>query len=413
MNPERTVNILLVDDSPAKLLALESIFTGLGQNLVTARSAQEALRSLLSHDFAVIVLDVNMPGMDGFELAEMIRHRERSKHTPIIFVSAISPTETHAFKGYALGAVDYIYTPIPEVLRAKVSVFVELFKKTEEVKRQADAIRVLNTELEQRVKERTAELQRSNEELQQFVYVASHDLQEPLRSVANFVQLLAKRYQGKLDAEADQFIGYIVEGAKRMQQLILDLLEYSRVGTREQEFAATDCEEVLKLALTSLQMAIKESGAEVTHNPLPCVLADGVQVRQLLQNLLSNALKFRSQAPPCIHIAAKQDGDQWMFEVQDNGIGIEPQHAERIFVIFERLHTRKEYPGTGIGLAICKKIVERHGGRIWMESQPGKGSTFFFTLPQGDKAKTNNESPSQEVETRLHSSGSSGQISSP
>ncbi len=376
------MKILLVDDNPANLLALESILADLGQELVKAHSGRQALRYLLNQDVAVILLDVNMPGMNGFETAELIRRRKRSEHVPIIFVSAIDQTQNHALKGYSLGAVDYLPTPAtPEVLRSKVAVFIELFKKTQEVGRQERALRALNAQLEQRVAERTAELQRSNEELQQFAYVVSHDLQEPLRVVASYVQQLAERYQDKLEAEANELISYALDGAKRMQQLIVDLLAYSRIETTGQEFAPTDCEGVLQRVLGDLRVAIEESGAEVTHDPLPQVMADNVQLGQVLQNLLGNAIKFRSQEPPRIHVSARQEGQQWVFSVRDNGIGINPRYAERIFGIFERLHPRTEYPGTGIGLAICKKIVERHGGQIWVESEPGKGAAFFFTLP--------------------------------
>ncbi len=376
------MKILLVDDNPANLLALESILADLGQELVKAHSGRQALRYLLNQDVAVILLDVNMPGMNGFETAELIRRRKRSEHVPIIFVSAIDQTQNHALKGYSLGAVDYLPTPAtPEVLRSKVAVFIELFKKTQEVGRQEQALRALNAQLEQRVAERTAELQRSNEELQQFAYVVSHDLQEPLRVVASYVQQLAERYQDKLEAEANELISYALDGAKRMQQLIVDLLAYSRIETTGQEFAPTDCEGVLQRVLGDLRVAIEESGAEVTHDPLPQVMADNVQLGQGLQNLLGNAIKFRSQEPPRIHVSARQEGQQWVFSVRDNGIGINPRYAERIFGIFERLHPRTEYPGTGIGLAICKKIVERHGGQIWVESEPGKGAAFFFTLP--------------------------------
>ncbi len=374
------VNILLVDDSPTKLLALESVLVDLGQNLVKARSGEEALRALLTYDFAVILLDVNMPGMNGFELAKMLRSRLRSKHTPIIFISAVNASEIYVREGYALGAVDYIYTPDPEVLRAKVKVFVELFQKTEEIARQAAAIRQLNAELEQRVAERTAALQRSNEELQQFAYVASHDLQEPLRTIATYVKLLAQRYYDKLDAQAEEFIGFAVDGAERMQQLIQGLLAYSRIESKELACTSTDCETVLTCTLRDLQQAITESGAEITHDPLPTIAADAKQLGLVFQNLLGNAIKFRSTECPRIHVSARKNGQYWCFAVHDNGIGLDPNQTERIFHIFQRLHTRQEYPGTGIGLAICKKIVERHGGRIWVESAPGRGATFFFTI---------------------------------
>ncbi|HKY72058.1 MAG TPA: ATP-binding protein [Nitrospira sp.] len=229
-----------------------------------------------------------------------------------------------------------------------------------------------------------AELGRSNSDLQQFAYVASHDLQEPLRMVASYTQLLAKRYRGKLGEDADEFIAYAVNGANRMQALIQDLLAFSRVDRQGQHFEATSAETLLGYALDNLKGAIDESKAVVTYDPLPTVMADERQFLHLLQNLLSNAIKFHGPEPPRIHLSAERREKEWLFSVHDNGIGIDPQYGERIFVLFQRLHTNAEYPGTGIGLALCKKIVERHGGRIWMESQLGQGATFYFTLPDRD-----------------------------
>ncbi len=220
----------------------------------------------------------------------------------------------------------------------------------------------------------------SNRDLEQFAYVASHDLQEPLRAVNSYAQLLARKYQGNLDAKADKYINYIVEGATRMQQLINDLLEFSRVGTRAKELEPTACETVLSQVLDNLKVAIAESQAVVTHDPLPTVMGDETQLIQLLQNLIGNAIKFRREEPPRVHISVKQQEKEWVFGVRDNGIGIEPEYFERIFTIFQRLHSRSEYPGTGIGLAVCNKIVERHGGRIWVESEPGVGTLFYFTI---------------------------------
>jgi len=233
---------------------------------------------------------------------------------------------------------------------------------------------------EEELEQIMAEIKRSNAELEQFAYVVSHDLQEPLRMVASYTQLLARRYHGKLDADADEFIAYAVDGANRMQALLNDMLDYSRVGTRGKTFKLTCCEDVFGQAMANVKVAIEESGALVNHDPLPTLMADEGQLVQLFQNLISNAIKFRNQEPPCIRVSAQKKGNEWVFSVKDNGIGIDPQHAERIFEIFKRLHTKEEYPGTGMGLAISKKIVERHGGHIWVHSQPGEGSTFYFTI---------------------------------
>ena len=260
----------------------------------------------------------------------------------------------------------------------------------------AEALRLAHDELEERVRERTSELvvanaalesqarelTRSNAELQQFAYVASHDLQEPLRMVSSYTQLLARRYKDRLEGDALEFIAYAVDGATRMQQLINDLLAYSRVGTRGKAFAPTAVDDVVERAIGNLRATVDESHAEVTCDPLPTVMADGGQLVQLFQNLVGNAIKYRGEEPPRVHVSAAREVGDWHFVVRDNGIGIDPQYAERIFEIFQRLHTREKYSGTGIGLAICRKIVDRHRGRIWVESQAGMGATFHFTIPE-------------------------------
>jgi PAS domain S-box-containing protein len=235
---------------------------------------------------------------------------------------------------------------------------------------------------EEALKRTAEELARSNQDLEQFAYVSSHDLQEPLRMVAGYLQLLSERYKGQIDAKADKYIAYAVDGASRMSTLIRDLLAYSRVSTRTEPMSPTSSQEALDFALKNLHSAIDESGAAVTHDRLPVVRADKTQLTQVFQNLVGNALKFRDpDRPPRVHVAVREDQGQWLFSVADNGIGFEQQYEEKMFVIFQRLHGRANYPGTGIGLAICRRIVERHGGRIWARGEPGQGSTFFFTLP--------------------------------
>jgi PAS domain S-box-containing protein len=511
------MKLLLVDDTPENLISLEAALYGLGEELVMAHSGKEALRHLLNDDFAAILLDVRMPEMDGFETAELIRSRPRSRQTPIIFLTGYK-SEEHLFRGYDLGAVDFLFKPIvPEVLRSKITVFVELSRSNAKLKEQAEAmarqaeilrkaeqkfrslleaapdamvmcredgaiamvnsqaevlfgcsrttllsrnirslvpgwgfqrpserhaesgtlelqpgdiglemhavredgatfpvaisvrplhteegvvittvirdislrrkneeqIQQLNATLEQRVLERTEALMHSNEELQRFAYIASHDLQEPLRTVSIFAQLLAKRCRGRLDGEADQFIRHIVDSSERMERMIHDLLDFSRVDARATDhFVRIRCGDALEDAIGNLHSLIAENQAVVTKGELPTILADPVQLTRLFQNLLVNSIRYRSEEPPRIHIAAEPREREWLFSVKDNGIGIEPEYAEKVFGIFKCLHPRDKYPGSGMGLAICRKIVTRHEGRIWVESELGKGATFHFTLPR-------------------------------
>jgi PAS domain S-box-containing protein len=629
-SPQPKVKLLLVDDSPENLISLEATLEGLGQELVLARSGTEALRCLLEDDFAAILLDVKMPEMDGFQTAELIRARKRSRHTPILFLTGYK-NEEHLFRGYDLGAVDFLFKPIvPEVLRSKVGVFVDLSRNTALLERQTkvlgkaeqkfrslleaapdamiissaegqinlvnsqvemmfgfkreeligrdiaalvpgwtghavsasspqqlfghrrnrvefpieisvsplqtedglllisamrditerrkaevallesearfrllvesvvdyaiymldkdgyivswnpgaerihgyrtdeiigrhlsrfyppedaqrgkseealkvaaatgrfeaeasrvrkdgsrfwanvvltalkdesgqikgfvkvtrditerkkadEAIRELNASLEHRVAERTEELvasnealRQSNDDLNQFAYAASHDLQEPLRMVALFSEMLHSTYSGQLDPDADQYISYVVNGAKRMEQLLRDLLAYSQAGSSSEGPAQpVDCTTVIEKVMLNLRAAIEQNGATVEWSDLPTIPAHEVRMVQLLQNLIGNAIKYRGLEPPKIHVSAEQRGSGWAFCVRDNGIGIDPEYAQQIFGVFKRLHGHN-YPGTGIGLAICQRIVERYGGRIWVESTLGQGSRFYFTLP--------------------------------
>jgi light-regulated signal transduction histidine kinase (bacteriophytochrome) len=235
---------------------------------------------------------------------------------------------------------------------------------------------------EEKLERTLIDLERSNKELEQFAYVASHDLQEPLRKVGSFTELLERRYKDQMGPDADRYIGYIVDGAKRMSMLINDLLTFSRIGTHAEQFAKTNFNTVLHRTLDDLQYRIRESGANITSDDLPVLMADETQIGLVFQNLISNAMKFCRDAPSRVHVSARHEKGVWIFSVSDNGIGIEPDYFDRIFVMFQRLHAKGEYKGTGIGLAICKKIVERHGGRIWVESSFGKGSTFYFTIAE-------------------------------
>jgi signal transduction histidine kinase len=426
---EAPVNILLVDDEPANLLALEAVLESLGQNLVKAHTGGEALRQLIKTDFAVILLDVMMPGMNGFETAKFIRERDRNRHTSIIFLTAMEKAETEMFRGYSLGAIDYLVKPfVPAVLRSKVTVLIDIYRKTEEViqlnhrlrnrageletlslnlknenerrkrtedelHRSEEVLKNLNASLEARIVERTAtveahslQLTRTNAELEQFVYSASHDLQEPLRTMTSFLQLLERRNPDNLDGESKQFIQFAVNCSKNMRNLINGLLEYSQVTLKEKTFKNVDCNLVVRRILDQLHASITQSGAKVEILSLPEVYGEQVLLGQLFQNLIGNALKFCKDRPPQVEVGAEKQQEAWLFWVQDNGIGIEPRFFQQIFRLFQRLHGREEYQGAGLGLAVCQKTVELHGGKIWCESELGKGSRFSFTIPFFKKA---------------------------
>jgi signal transduction histidine kinase len=378
----RRANILLVDDRPENLLALEAALEPLNQSLVKANSGEEALRLLLKQEFAVILLDVQMPGIDGFDTAMQVKQREKTKDIPIIFLTAISREPHHALRGYSTGAVDYIAKPFdPWVLRAKVAVFVDLYEKNALLKSQKEllAIRLEERErVERALEEKAQELERSNADLQQFAYVASHDLQEPLRVMNGYLGILKDQLGSNEEALA--LVSRVENATGRMDNLIQDLLDFARVDTQREPFRDANCNEVVEYALGNLEVAVNESHAKVLYADLPTVPGDQSQLVQLFQNLIANAIKFRGDEPPVIEISAEDQGDQWMFGVKDNGIGMEQANVERIFTIFERLNPMDRYPGSGIGLSVCKKIVERHGGAIWADSEKGGGTTIFFTL---------------------------------
>jgi signal transduction histidine kinase len=380
----KPARLLLVDDKPANLLALEALLEDSKHEIVTASSGQEAIASALIDDFALILLDVMMPEMDGFETARHIRETERNRRTPIIFVTAYRELEEQLLRGYVAGAVDFLYKPIdPDILRFKVSVFVDLYQQRTLIRKYSSQLEMTNNDLERRVAERTAELRVSNQELRLFAYAASHDLKEPLRTIASFAKLLEERYKDQLDSDARDLISDISTSAHRLDSLLSDLLAYSELAKPEEAVGFCDTDAVLAAVMLMLEVLVRDNNATITHDPLPGVAADFNEVLQLFQNLIDNAIKYKGTDPPHIHISAKQQGEQWMFSVKDNGLGIESLYHNQVFGIFKRVHGR-EYRGNGIGLAICKKIVERRHGRIWVESQPGQGSTFCFTLPAAD-----------------------------
>jgi two-component system sensor histidine kinase/response regulator len=381
------VSILIVDDTPENLIALEAVLVDLGQRLVKVTSGEEALRMLLREEFAVILLDVNMPGMNGFETAALIRQRKQTEHVPIIFVSAISTTDTHMFKGYSLGAVDYIFTPVnAEVLRSKVSVFVELVKKSAAVRKQAaqlqEANEILRNEVTTRKKTEEA-LKESNDELEAFSYSVSHDLRAPVRAMQGFARVLLEDYGEKLDEVAKDYLDRIVAGACRMDNLIQDLLIYSKLGHTELSLGPVSLRQLLKEIVHGLSTEIESRNAEVSvSDDLPHVQANKMALGQALENLITNALKFTKNGDvPKVRIEAQTIGPMVRLWIVDNGIGVPPEHHARIFRVFERLHTADTYPGTGIGLAIVRKGIERMNGHVGIDSEPGKGSSFWIELP--------------------------------
>jgi signal transduction histidine kinase len=361
------LRVLHVEDNQldAELVARALRKGGFSVSMVVVQAEAEFERQLPLHRPDVVIADYNLPQWKGMDALDVLRRE--GLEIPLILVSGALGDIT-AVECIKRGATDYVLKDglarLPEAVRRALQE-----KRLLRLRRQAE------DDLARKVEE----LARSNADLEQFAYVASHDLQEPLRMVAAYTQLLAERYRGKLDENADKFIGYASEGALRMQSLIQDLLAFSRVGRNGS--GRVDCDAAMEEVLMTLGPAIQESGAVVTHGELPAVWADRSQMTQVFQNLIGNAIKFRGKEPPVISVQAEKTGQQWLFSVSDNGIGIAPEYAENIFVVFQRLHARTEYPGNGIGLAICKKIVERNGGKIWVEAQAVHGSVFKFTMP--------------------------------
>lgn len=375
-------NILLVDDRADKLLALEAILGTISANLVKARSGKEALRVLLKQDFAVILLDVSMPGMDGFETAAMIRQRPRSEHTPIIFITAIGNTRDHVAQGYSLGAVDYLHTPImPEVLRTKVSVLVDLHRQTDLIRQQSRQVIDLNRELEERINALTV----ANQELEAFNYSIAHDLRAPLRSMGGFARALVEDEAANLTVEGRDYAQRILRSSEYMDKLLLGMLTYSRLARSEMPAHLINLEELATEALSLVEREIRERSVKVEiASPLGSVHAHPVTVRQILANLIGNSLKFTApERSPVLRIFTTHTQGFVRLWVEDNGIGIPEQFHEKIFGLFQRLHDAQSYPGTGIGLALVRKGAERMGGRAGVESEAGRGSRFWVELPAG------------------------------
>jgi len=363
--PAEQPAVLLVDDREPNLLSMSEVLRGLGAEVICASSGDQALRLLLKREFALLLLDVQMPGLSGFEVAQMVRSRDATRDTPILFVTANLPEESAVEQGYALGAVDYVVKPVaPDILRTKVTVFVELYRRRRE---------------EQRAR---AELVRSNAELTRFAHAAAHDLQAPLRGLGDLLRRLQSRAADQGDEEGQALAGQAAAEALRMRTLVRSLLDYALVRTRPHAPEAADATELFDDALLALRSVVQAAGAVVTRDTLPVVQADAVLLKQVFQNLVENGIKFRRGDRARVHVSCERADGWCTFAVHDEGRGVPSADRERLFEPFYRGQAAAGgAEGTGLGLAFCKAIVERHGGRIWVESEPGEGATFRFTLP--------------------------------
>lgn len=409
LNPEviqvQKEEILIVDDREENLYALEKTLAETGAGFVKAASGNDALKATLDHDFALAILDVDMPEMDGYELAGYLRGVEKTRRLPILFLSAAYSDEHHIFKGYEAGAVDFITKPyIPEILINKVKIFLQMYRFQQDLKRARDELElrvrqrtaelwkkneVLHAEIQERkrtearLEQTLEELKRSNDELEDFAYTASHDLKEPLRKIQVFGGRLTTKYGDRLDETGRDYVDRMRRASRRMQELLEGLLAYSRVTRKGGTFALMALEDAVRKALSNLEERIRQTGGQIVVSGLPEIEADSIQMTQLFQNLLSNALKFQSNGrKPSVRVSGESlRPGRCRITVEDNGIGFDETYLTLIFSPFRRLHSRDDYEGTGIGLTICHKVVERHGGTITARSSPGKGATFIIDLP--------------------------------
>jgi two-component system sensor histidine kinase/response regulator len=367
---EEQPNVLLVDDVEANLIVLEALLGGMDCQLVRASTGNEALRQLLKREFAVILLDVQMPEMDGFEVARYARDNPGTREIPIIFLTAMHSSDENLLRGYGTGAVDFLTKPInPEVLRAKVRVFLDLYLGK---RRLTDEITAHKKTL--------ADLELANQALRAFTNAASHDLREPLRAVDGFMQALYEDFGETLAPEAKDYLDRSRRASQRMVGLLDALLAYARLQ-KPVAWITVDCNQTAEQVRADLGERIKAAGASVEIAPLPTIRADGARIYQLFLNLIGNAIKFRRpDVPPQVRISAEVRGHEATFCVADNGIGIAHEHQMLVFEAFRKLHNRSQFEGSGLGLTICQQIVEQHGGRLWVESKPEVGTKFFFTL---------------------------------
>jgi signal transduction histidine kinase len=363
-------NVLLVDDVEANLVVLEALLGEMDCQLVRANSGNDALRQLLKREFAVILLDVQMPEMDGFEVARYARENPTTREIPIIFLTAMHSSDENLLRGYGSGAVDFLFKPInPEVLRAKVRVFLELWEGRRRLTDEIDAH-----------KKTMAELQITNEALRHFTSAASHDLREPLRAIDGFLQAVSEDFGEALPPAGRDYVDRARRASQRMVSLLDSLLAYARLQ-RPVAWITVDCNQTLEQVTHDLAARIADAQATVVVRPLPTIRGDTARIYQLFLNLVGNAIKFRRpDQPPHVEVSAEVKDGETVFSVADNGIGIAPEHQTVVFEAFRRLHNRTQFEGSGLGLTICQQIVEQHGGKLWMTSEVGRGSTFFFTL---------------------------------